>query len=286
MFLSTCGGILRNPGVQPVPALMRHAAWHAVRRMAPLPLEVELTDRSRLLLTRREEMNGSVALVWSQRLYDYHNMTFLRALLKADFARVCFDVGANVGIYSLLMSEMDSVTVHAFEPHPATHTTLERILRFNHRSNAHAWKIALSDTPGSLRFTDDDCSTVNQALDSTQGEVPSITVPAETGRDFCERHQVIPEIIKVDTEGFETRVLHGFGSLLNKTRLIFAEMNAPAGEVAAALPSEVFDGPLYVDHTRRLLCRLRHNHEDAVFVNRSALPDLNSLGYRVETPRE
>ena len=204
-------------------------------------------------------------------------MTFLRRLLAAGHVSTCFDIGANIGVYSLLMSENDSVTVHAFEPHPGTHATLQRMLEANGRENVHAWRLALSDSPGELRFTDGDCSPINHV-----SEDGAIRVACETGGAFCEREQVVPDVIKIDTEGFEIRVLQGFGDLLARTRYIFAEMNAAPEVMAATLPDDVFDGPLYVDERAKRLSRARHNHEDAVFVNRVALPELTSLGYRVD----
>ncbi len=277
MFISTCRGIMQNPGVQPVSALLRHAAWHGVRRWAPLPFDVPLTDHSRLSISRREEMNGCVALAWSQRLYDYHNMTFLRRLLAEEHVSTCLDIGANIGVYALLMSENESVTVHAFEPHPQTYATLQRMLEANGRKNVHAWRLALSDAPGELRFTDGDCSPVNHVA-----EDGAIRVTCETGAALCEREHIVPDVIKIDAEGFETRVLQGFGDMLVGTRYIFAEMNASPEVMAATLPANVFDGPLYVDERRKILCRSRHNHEDAVFVNRIALPELAASGYRVD----
>lgn len=277
MFISTCRGIMQNPGVQPVSALLRHAAWHGVRRWAPLPFDVPLTDHSRLSISRREEMNGCVALAWSQRLYDYHNMTFLRRLLAEEHVSTCLDIGANIGVYALLMSENESVTVHAFEPHPQTYATLQRMLEVNGRKNVHAWRLALSDAPGELRFTDGDCSPVNHVA-----EDGAIRVSCETGAALCEREHIVPDVIKIDAEGFETRVLQGFGDMLVGTRYIFVEMNASPEVMAATLPANVFDGPLYVDERRKILCRSRHNHEDAVFVNRIALPELAASGYRVD----
>ncbi len=283
-FIHTCQAILRNPGVSPLPGLARHAAWHFVRRMAPMPLEVALTEKSRLVLQRREELNGCVALAWSQRLYNYHNMTFLLTLLEAGFARVCFDVGANIGVYSLLMSETESIEVHAFEPHPATSTTLRRMLGSNGRQNVKVWQLALSDASGELQFTNDDCSPINQAVDLLpDGARESICVPCETGADFCAREKVTPEIMKIDTEGFEPRVLRGFGEVLHRTKLVFAEMNVPDNVLAAALPSDVFIGPCYVDAPSRTISRTRQHGEDAVFINRASIAPLRAFGFQVIT---
>lgn len=284
LFIHTCQGILRNPGVSPVPALMRHAMWHGVRRFLPLPAAIEITDRSRLFIEQRREMNGCVALVWSQRRYDYHNMCFLGHLGASGLVRTCFDIGANIGIYSLLMSECPEVTVHAFEPHPATFATLRRMIEKNDRANVHAHQIALSDAGGMLSFTNDDFSPVNKALAEGESVANAIQVPCETGAAFCERNQVSPDLLKIDTEGLEPAVLRGFGAHLSSVKFVFAEMNASTEEMRVVLPDRLFDGPFYVDMPARRLRRDRHTREDAVFVNHRAIEPLKQTGFTVEEP--
>jgi len=282
LFIQTCQGILRNPGVSPVPALMRHLLWHGVRRFLPLPAAIELTERSRLFIEQRREMNGCVALVWSQRRYDYHNMSFLGHLGANGLVRTCFDIGANIGIYSLLMSESPEVTVHAFEPHPATFTTLQRMIEKNRRANVNAWQIALSDASGMLSFTNDDFSPVNKALAEGENAENAIQVPCETGAAFCERNQLRPDLLKIDTEGLEPAVLRGFAAHINSVKFVFAEMNASTEEMRAVLPERLFDGPFYVDMPARRLRRNRHTREDAVYVNHDAIEPLKLTGFTVE----
>lgn len=284
MFIRVCRAILQNPSVNPVSGIARHASWHAVRRLAPLPLKVRLTDKSALILRRREELNGCVALAWSQRLYSYHNMMFLRTLVETGFARVCFDVGANIGIYSLLMSETPAAEVHAFEPHPGTCATLRQMVESNGRANVQVWQRALSDTTGGLLFTNDDCCPANHAIGAEAGadaQRTAIEVPCETGRDFCARQQVTPDILKIDTEGLEPRILRGFGDVLRQTKLVMAEMNVPDAEVAATLPPDTFVGPCHVDVLTKTLTHTRRKGDDALFINCGALPALHELGYRL-----
>jgi FkbM family methyltransferase len=282
MFISTCQGILRNPGVSPIPAILRHAAWHGVRRFLALPATIDLTERSRLFIEKRQEMNGSVALVWSQRLYDYHNMSFLGHLGATGLVRTSFDIGANIGIYSLVMSECPDVTVHAFEPHPATFATLRRTITQNGRANVHAWQTALSDATGTIDFTNDDFSTVNQALAPGEQAENTIQVPCETASSFCQRLQLTPDLLKIDTEGHEPAVLRGFGALLDSVKFVLAEMNASPEIMGQMLPPSKFAGPLYVNMPARRLQRERHTHEDAIYINRSAIPALTQTGFTVE----
>lgn len=281
-FIHTCQGILRHPGISPVPALLRHSIWHGVRRFLPLPASIPITDRSRLFIEQRREMNGCVALVWSQRLYDYHNMSFLGHLGASGLVRTCFDIGANLGIYSLVMSECPDVTVHAFEPHPATFSALQRMITMNLRTNVHAWQTALSDSTGSIAFTDEDFSPVNKALAAGEAAGGTLQVPCETGAAFCARTGLRPDLLKIDTEGHEPAVLRGFGDCLDSVKFVLAEMNASPEVMRQVLPEAQFAGPLYVDMPGRRLRWDRHSREDALYIRHSALAPLEQSGFHLQ----
>lgn len=281
MFIQTCGKIARNPGVPTLQGWARHAVWHLARRFSPLPMSVPLTAQSNLRLRERSELNGCVALAWSQRLYDYNNMSFVRELTLRGFTKVCMDVGANIGPYTLILSEQPEARVFCFEPHPRTFAVLQRMIESNGRRNVKAFNLALSDAPGRLRFTDAACNPGNRVLlDSEVGD--AITVEALTGREFCQRENAVPDLLKIDTEGHEPEVLRGFGDILASVKVLVLEENTTPETIAGCLPPGTFAGPLYVDFNARRLTTTRTWHEDAVYVNQSAVAGLEGLGFHVE----
>ncbi len=282
MFIQTCGKIARNPGAPTLRGWVRHSVWHLARRFSPLPMSVPLTAQSSLRLHERGELNGCVALAWSQRLYDYNNMSFVRELTRQGFVKVCMDVGANIGPYTLILSERPDVQVCCFEPHPRTFAVLQRMIESNDRGNVKAFNLALSDAPGRLWFTDEACNPGNRILQENEAG-DAITVEALTGREFCRRENVVPDLLKIDTEGHEPGVLRGFGDILAHVKVLVLEENAPPETIAACLPPATFLGPLYVDFDARRLTTTRTWHEDAVYVNRSAVAGLAGLGFHVET---
>ncbi len=283
MYLQTCQRIARNPGVSTVPALLKHTFWHVTRRLHSLPLRVPMTRRSHLEISRRQEINGSVALAWSQRLYDYNNMSLLMQLTQRPaFCRVYFDVGANIGPYSLILSESDQAEVHAFEPHPGTFQTLQRCMQANQRHQVQCHNLALSDADGKLRFTDSDCDTTNHVVNDGASDKQTVEVTAMSGTAFCARHSLKPDVIKIDTEGHEAEVLRGFGALLHEVKVVILEENQPEELLRECLPDHLFEGPLYVDHQARLLRRQKIAPEDAVYVNKAAIAGLTECGYGIE----
>lgn len=281
MFIQTCGKIARNPGVPTLTGLARHSVWHVARRVCPLPMRVALTSQSSLQLQRRSELNGCVALAWSQRLYDYNNMSFIRDLTRQGMVRVAMDVGSNIGPYALIMSEQKQTQVLCFEPHPETFAVLNRVLNSNGREQVRSFNLALSDTVGEIRFSDAAFNPGNRILKGGDKE-SGITVQAVTGRAFCHQHQVSPDLLKIDTEGHEPEVLRGFGEVLSSVKVLILEENSAPDLIASCLPHGTFLGPLYVDFEARQLTLEKRWAEDALYVNRSAFPELERLGFQVE----
>jgi FkbM family methyltransferase len=122
---------------------------------------------------------------------------------------VVYDVGANVGIYSLLASLRagPSGRVYAFEPLQRNLQHLRRHLALNNVQNCTVLEEAVCNEEGTRRFStaaSDSCT----ARLSPDGE---IQVPATT-LDSCiygARRLPPPDIIEIDVEGAELEVLEG-----------------------------------------------------------------------------
>lgn len=132
---------------------------------------------------------------------------------------VFWDVGANVGVYSLYAAKLGAQVV-AFEPHVGTAASLIR----NIRRNGLADKITvitspLSDEAGWVDFHYYDCeagssgSQIDKAISETgKPFVPAITERkyGVTGRDLIiMRSDALPNLLKIDVDGQELRVLKG-----------------------------------------------------------------------------
>jgi FkbM family methyltransferase len=125
---------------------------------------------------------------------------------------VVYDVGAHVGFYTLLFSELvgPAGRVVAFEPNPRNVAYLKRHLKINDTTNAHVVEAAASDSTGIATFADDGVSFTGRL--SSQG---SLNVPTVTLDEFVQRENAPqPDYIKIDVEGAEYRVLHGADKLL------------------------------------------------------------------------
>ena len=111
---------------------------------------------------------------WYCGLHEVHEMAFVLHLLQSGEHFV--DVGANIGIYTVLADGGVNVHVTAVEPKPATFAHLRRNVALNGMNDwVRCSQVGLSDKPGLLRFSSD-LDTVNHVL--AKGEYPpGVDVP-------------------------------------------------------------------------------------------------------------
>lgn len=153
--------------------------------------------------------------------YDAPVADFLRQRVKPG--AVCFDVGANVGVYVLQFAHWtgSSGKVVAFEPNPAAVEVLSKHVRFNgFEDRVGVEPLAVGAAPGTMmlyRAGVDGMSRLgrpNQLLKATQ----PIAVPVITIDDYRRRNALEPDWILIDIEGFEFAALRGAIQTLNRNR--------------------------------------------------------------------
>src|SRR6267143_2966592 len=140
---------------------------------------------------------------------------------------VVYDVGANVGIYSLLASSRTghSGKVFAFEPLERNVRYLRRHMQLNGVENCVVLQTAVCNEEGTRQFSGASWDSHMGRL-STEGEilVPSITL------DNCiygEKGLPPPNVLKIDVEGAEMELLQGANRALAEFHpKIFLEMHS------------------------------------------------------------
>jgi len=119
---------------------------------------------------------------------------------------VFWDVGANVGFYSLLASKLVvSGKVFAFEPAPRNLLYLKKHLTLNRVTNVEVLAVAVSDRNGFSSFEIEETGFMGHL--SGEGK---ITVPVVTLDFLVEEGKVLPpDYVKMDIEGAELLALRG-----------------------------------------------------------------------------
>lgn len=138
---------------------------------------------------------------------------------------VILDIGANVGLYSLLGSELvgSEGRILAFEPEPNTYAALLKNLSVNRIHNVSALPMALSDSNGLVelavpeevkaKFEYGDSYLSMKPADADKSTAP---IPCRRLDDVLEELNILKvDVIKIDVEGAEYLCLSGANRLLN-----------------------------------------------------------------------
>jgi FkbM family methyltransferase len=162
---------------------------------------------------------------------------------REEAERFLFDVGANLGMYSLMAARRvgPQGEVHAFEPTPRLVRKVRDNAGLNGFSNIVVNQVAVADKLGTAQFflcADDDQSSLAAVSDSV------ISVRTITLDDYIAENGIPRvDLMKIDVEGAEVRALEGGERLLSRpyAPTIFLEINPLAlekmGSSAGALES-------------------------------------------------
>lgn len=136
---------------------------------------------------------------------------FVESIREGD---VVYDIGANVGFFTLLASKLVGPrgTVYALEPLPRNVSYLERHVSLNGRQNVRVLPIAAAAATGTARFGI--AHNPSQGGISERGELEVVTRSLD---DLVATGTVPPTFLKIDVEGAESQVLEGAGRLLRES---------------------------------------------------------------------
>lgn len=154
--------------------------------------------------------------VLSKIIYDgfeQEELNFMKKTLKKE--DIFIDIGANVGLYSLIASQAvgKEGLVIAFEPAPTTFNRLLENKSLNNLNNIQARNCGLSDELGELNFyiSDNGFDAWNSFSPSADNKLQKkITVSVSTLD--CELQHIDKakiKLVKIDVEGWEKFVLKG-----------------------------------------------------------------------------
>jgi FkbM family methyltransferase len=153
--------------------------------------------------------------------------------------QVLFDIGANVGYYTLLGSRLVGPKGHvmAFEPVVRNLVFLYRHLDLNKNENVLIVPATCSNRLGVRTFyPGQNCALGHLASsnDLDKGRPSdSLIVPVVTVDEVVACAQVFPDVMKIDVEGTELQVLEGARDTLMKTKpLIFLSVHSAELRVA------------------------------------------------------
>lgn len=203
---------------------------------------------------------------------DYERPVQQALVALARPGDVCYDIGANLGFFSILLGRLvgPAGVVHAFEPVPANVAIVERNALLNDLGNVRVVRVALTRSDGEAELLL--AQHVGGAVLADAGTPPDpagrLTVATATVDSLIGRGELAPpQLVKIDVEGAEMDVLLGMERTLREhaPKLVLefddATQSQCEGKVGACrgfleslgyrtepLPNSYRDGKWYVRH--------------------------------------
>lgn len=195
-------------------SINRWLRWHIGSRIVPGSVAIQFVNTTKLLI--KPGMRGATENIYTG-LCEFEEMSFLLHLLNETDTFV--DVGANVGVYTVLAAGVRGASCISIEPIPTTFSHLIANIKLNGIDNlVTAKNIGLSNQKGILNFTTDlDCK--NHVIDKIDAkEFNFIEVQVDMLDNIADKLK--PTLIKIDVEGFEKYVIAGGKRTLTKDSLL------------------------------------------------------------------
>jgi FkbM family methyltransferase len=179
-----------------------------------------LTGNSKLIV--QKGMKGATGNLYNG-LLEFSDMLFVLHCLRPEDHFV--DIGANIGVYTVLASAEIGAATLSIEPVPEVFATLELNIAINKiGSKVRSLNMAIGAEEGKLTFTSS-LDTVNHV--ATEEEIAAGNVIEVKVVQLDSIIENIPTIIKIDVEGYETNVIKGAEKTLENPLLkaIIIELN-------------------------------------------------------------
>ena len=212
MILQTLRFILNHPvnRNRPVGALWEWLRWQVGSRCLPGPAIVPFVNDAVLVV--EPGMTGATGNIYTG-LVEFEDMGFVLHFLKPE--DLFLDVGANVGVYTILAAKgvgARCISVEALKP------TFEKfqsnVLMNDIGSLVTGYNCAVGAEEGELNFTSS-MDTMNRVMTDSENRDDLCQVPVKRLDDLLEG--AVPRLIKIDVEGYETPVVEGAAKTLSST---------------------------------------------------------------------
>ncbi len=184
---------------------------------------------------------------WNVYIYGRYQIEKKYEIFLLNAARessIIFDVGANIGYYTVQFCRILKKPghVYAFEPTSYQFNVLKRNILLNNITRVTCIKAIVSDSDGATKrvyFSGVD-NTGGSSVEIKSKEYEDVsTVTIDT---FCEKSKIEKiDLMKIDVEGHELRVLRGMERVLKKNivKNLFVEINNETLSVAGTSSSEI-----------------------------------------------
>jgi len=188
--------------------LLRFLRWQIGSRILGTPVVWPFLNDSRLIISRG--MTAATGNIYVGLMAFEEQAFILHYLRSSD---VFFDIGANVGTYTVLSAKVCGAQTIAVEPDKENYKKLmDNICINNIQDRVKAINAAVGGARGTVKFTPG-LGSISHVLKDDKADVRYCEVPLVTLDDIA--LELEPDVLKLDTEGYEHQVLAGGGKVLS-----------------------------------------------------------------------
>lgn len=194
---------------------------------------------NKIFLDKKDSMNLSI--IGS----DYEKLTtdYIRKEVKEG--DIIIDVGANIGLYTMLFANLvgKSGKVFAFEPEKNNFELLTKNIEVNGYQNIIAINQAISNKMGRLNLNITENSSAMHYLSEKQLEENAVSVDVNTLDEYFRNLKYKIKLCKMDVEGSEMLALKGMSEIIEKTNnlQLIIEFNLETMERGGIRPNEFIE---------------------------------------------
>jgi FkbM family methyltransferase len=234
----------------------------------------------------------------SSHIYEETTTLVLSYLIDRFHTAMVFDVGAGVGYFSRIAASRQSsdVTAHAFEMRPDRLALLKASLATDpFASRVHAHLSGLTDAHKGEHEVQYTSSILFESSPRTRDyrelwrwlklvlrggvkrDLASATILMTSVDHFAAAHAAPPDVIKIDVDGYEGRVLDGAAQTLARDKpFVLLELHKDKKlrygvrrkDVAELLFRAGYHGLFFTDHQDRLKCKIVEVGRDHPLIDR------------------
>jgi len=203
---------------------LRKVYWK-VRKKITKTISLRLTASDKITILTKGEISGILYAyqpkVYFDKGFEHKTIELMKKSVRESM--VIFDIGANIGMYSILLSKLvgSSGKVYAFEPDDATFDILTQNLALSNCNNVIPFKIALSDSNSFAKMskpTSESGDAFNYIQKIDESDDLTNSVKTITLDHFLQEQGIAKvDFIKIDIEGAEFLCLTGARELLSSS---------------------------------------------------------------------
>ena len=191
--------------------------WRA-KVLAAHGIAVVADTKNGLLAVQPGDFNVSRSVL-NKGEYDWPQIELLAGLVTAS-SRLIF-AGAHIGALLVpIVRAAGTRAVIAYEPSPRNFRLLNMNLALNEIDGIVLMNSAIGESPGRIRFTENQINTGNSRVDMSHG---ALEVPVDTLDRTVPPEWESIDLIVMDIEGSEVAAMRGAQAVLARTRRLYVE---------------------------------------------------------------